>query len=52
MACVETLEKLSLLEVSEPSVIKPLIAQSPLKEKIFAAKIDGVHTDFAILEFV
>ncbi|XP_052122096.1 proteasome assembly chaperone 3-like [Frankliniella occidentalis] len=52
MACVESLEKLSLLDVSEPSVIKPFIQQSPLKETVTAAKIDGVHTDIVITEFV
>lgn len=52
MACVESLEKLSLLDVSEHSAIKPFLQQTPLKEKIFAAKLDGVHTDFVIIEFL
>ena len=51
MACEDSLQKLSLLEVSEPSVIKPLLQQCPVKETVLAAKVDGVHTDFAIIEF-
>lgn len=52
MACAESLEKLSLLEVSEPSLVQPLLQLSPLKEKSLAAKIDNIHTDFVIIEFI
>lgn len=52
MACLESLEKLSLLDVSEPDSVNSLLPLSPIKEKIFAAKIDGVHTDFVITEFM
>lgn len=54
MACAEaeSLQKLSLLDVSEPSLVQPLLQQSPLRESSLAAKIDNIHTDFVIIEFV
>lgn len=52
MACVDSLEKLSLVDVTDQSMIRPLLQETPLKEKILAAKIDGVHTDFVIAEFL